>query len=307
MDQLSILKSSLNYAYTAKDEHLFYCPFCGHHKPKLSINIKKGYHCWVCDSSGKNIYYLLRRFSTFDKQQQWLRTTNEESILDFESLFEKFENKEKVKQKIHLPIEYRPLWGDHKSIYSSKPLHYLRNHRKLSEHRILQWKIGFCFTGEYEERVIVPSFDSEGDINYFIARSYSNHWKKYSNPPFSKDIIFNELLIDWDLPIILVEGVFDAVHEPNMVPLLGSTLHENTALFQKLCEMRSKVFICMDHDASVKERNIISNLLKYGLEVWKIPSPKKGDLADLSYENYKNLKSLSFQADFNYKIYNMIT
>ena len=41
-------------------------------------------------------------------------------------------------------------------------------------------------------------FDMDGYVNYFIARSFSNHWMWYKNPNASRDIIFNELNIDWD-------------------------------------------------------------------------------------------------------------
>jgi hypothetical protein len=305
MNQLNILKSSLEYAYTARNEHLFYCPFCEHHKPKLSINIDKGYHCWVCDKSGKNIYYLLRRFATFDNQQEWLRNTNEEIITDLEELIIGTEKKEFVKQKIDLPSEYRGLWNASGCIYSRKSLNYLNNARNIGQSKILEWKIGFCYTGEYEERIIIPSFDADGDVNYFVSRTYVDHWKKYKNPPVSKNIIFNELLIDWDEPVTIVEGVFDAVHESNMIPILGSTLHENTLLFQKLAEKQPQVFMALDPDAHKKEKTIISNLLKYGLDVWKVPVPSDKDVGSMTQQEYKTAKQSATQTGFEYELFNM--
>ena len=83
--QVKILKQTLDYAHKSREEHLCFCPFCKHHKPKLSVNIEKNvFKCWVCDTRGKNIYYLIKRFGTFDNQQEWLRITNEVDVRDFE-------------------------------------------------------------------------------------------------------------------------------------------------------------------------------------------------------------------------------
>ena len=73
------------------------------------------------------------------------------------------------------------------------------------------WKIGYCPKGKYGGRIIIPSFNNNGRINYFISRSYVGHQRKYLNPSASKDFIFNELFIDWDEPVVLVEGVFDSI------------------------------------------------------------------------------------------------
>ena len=84
----------------------------------------------------------------------------------------------------------------------------------------------FCDFGEYQHRVIIPSFDDEGNVNFFVGSSYTDDWMKYKNPQVSKDIIFNDLNIDWEDDIILVEGAFDAMKCKNAIPLLGSTLGE---------------------------------------------------------------------------------
>ena len=83
--------------------------------------------------------------------------------------------------------------------------------RGVTKADILRWKIGFCFDGEYRNRIIIPSFDEDGDCSYFIARSYTGDSYKYKNPRASKDIVFNDLFIDWNKDLVLVEGVFDAL------------------------------------------------------------------------------------------------
>jgi len=303
--KLKILKSTLDYAYSSKDEHLFFCPFCKHHKPKLSVNVEKNvFKCWVCDTRSKNIYYLVKRFGTFDNQQEWLKITNQVDVRDFELFISGSQQTEKVKQKIDLPSEYRPLWQNN-SLSAQRATNYLVKNRKIDNSKILEWKIGYCPSGEYKDRIIIPSFDDDGDVNYFVSRTYTGNWKKYKNPDASKDIVFNELMVDWSEPIILVEGVFDALHEPNMIPILGSTLQERTELFQKIAENQPKVYIALDYDARQKEAEIISSLNKYGLEVWKIQTTEEKDIGDMTKWEYHRAKQTAQKVDFEYQLYNI--
>ena len=295
--QTKILKQTLDYAHKSRDEHLFFCPFCKHHKPKLSINIEKNvFKCWICDTRGKNIYYLIKRFGTFDNQQEWLRITNEVDVRDFELFISGSQTEQKVKQKIDLPDHFVPLWGS-SSLSSQRPINYLKN-RGISGSKLLEWKIGYCREGEYRDRIVIPSFDDEGHINYFVTRTFTNDWLRYKNPPVSRDIVFNELLVDWEEPVVLVEGIFDAVHEPNMIPILGSTLNEKTELFQKIAASQVKVYIALDPDAREKEIKIIQNLLEYGLEVWKISVPKGKDLGEITKYEYRRLKQNAEKVGF---------
>jgi DNA primase len=298
--QTKILKQVLDYAYMSRDEHLFFCPFCKHHNPKLSVNVKKNcFKCWVCDVRGKDNYYLVKRFGMFDAQQEWLKITNQTDIRDFEVMFSGSYQQEKVKQKIDLPEEYKPLSSCSKFLYSKRPLNYLRS-RGLDYKKMFEWKIGFCDKGKYKNRIIIPSFDSEGDVNYFISRSYDGSNRKYKNPPVSKDIIFNDLLIDWSRPVVLVEGVFDARHELNMIPVLGSTLSESSELFQKIVEKEVPVYIAFDHDALDKEMKLVRNLLRYGIEVKKMTLPRDKDLGEITKKEYFEIKKMSEYIKFEH-------
>ena len=70
--------------------------------------------------------------------------------------------------------------------------------RGMSTRDLWYFKMGTVLNGRFRRRVIIPSFDDQGDLNYFVARSYDDNWKKYLNPEASKDIIFNELYLDFD-------------------------------------------------------------------------------------------------------------
>ena len=101
-----------------------------------------------------------------------------------------------------------------------------------------------------------------GEINYFVARSYDPKEKKrkYLNPEADKNkFIFNEGLIDWgDSLLFIVEGVFDMLSLPNAVPLLGKTM--STTLYYKLKELKPKIVIVLDPDAWDNEINLYNTL-----------------------------------------------
>ena len=156
---------------------------------------------------------------------------------------------------------------------------------------IYNWKIGYCPSGEYGGRVIIPSFNDSGDINYYIARSYVGHKWKYKNPPASKNIIFNELSMDWDEPIVLVEGVFDAIIAGhNAIPILGSTLRDNTKLFQAIVLNDSPIYLALDEDADKKSSQMGKNMLKYDIELYKMNTSGIEDIGSITRAEFLSLK-----------------
>ena len=58
---------------------------------------------------------------------------------------------------------------------------------------------------------------------------------KYRNSTTTKDIVGFDLFINWDEPIILCEGVFDAMaFKRNAIPLFGKTVMDT--LMKKIIE-----------------------------------------------------------------------
>jgi hypothetical protein len=127
----------------------------------------------------------------------------------------------------------------------------------------------------------------DGDCNYFIARSYVGHSYRYLNPPADRDLVFNELMVDWDEPIILVEGVFDAIAAgQNAIPILGSTLREDSRLFQAIAIHDTPVYMALDGDAEKKTEWIIKSMLRYDLEVHKVPIDDE-DVGEMGKQEFK--------------------
>lgn len=289
-EKLNIIKDILGSSHKSGDEYLFYCKKCEHNKRKLSVNIDKNvFKCWICDYKGTNLTRLVKRYGTFLQRQEWekyVSTIEIPSSLD--NLF--FQEKEEDEEiTLKLPKEFISLANKNLPLSSLEPLKYLHN-RGLTKSDILFWKIGYCPKGEYNGRIIIPSFNGEGKVNYFIARSYGKEWPHYKNPNVSKDIVFNELYIDFKNDLVLVEGVFDAVNAENAVPILGSSLREDSKLFQEIVKWDTTVYIALDPDAEKKALHLIRKLLLYGIEVYKIDVTGYKDVGEMTKQEFQKRK-----------------
>lgn len=222
-------------------------------KFNLEINTaKRVFRCWKCDEpkfSG-SLKTLIRLYGSYADYELY------KSFIGSIDFYEHNDEDEEVEeQQVKLPDEMILFSNmevgnpDHFEAYN-----YLINDRKLTRDIILKYRLGFCVTGKYAKRIIIPSFDKDGDVNYFVGRYYGDNEfikKKnpYDNPKSDKDkIIFNEGLVNWDSTVYLVEGVFDMLSFPvNIIPMLGKTI--STTLFFKLKEFKPNVVVLLDPDA----------------------------------------------------------
>jgi len=303
-EKAEILRKSFGNCYVNNNELLFECPKCDHHKKKLSVNIEKDvFKCWVCGYTGKRIRHLIRAYSSYDNLLAWDEQCGATDLSRYEFLFS--EEVSKFKEKIELPCGFKTLTGP-SSPLKKRPLDYLYS-RGFTYSDILNWRVGFCDYGEYENRIIVPSFDADGDLNYFVARNYANdNSYKYRNPQISKDIIFNDLDILWDHDLILCEGVFDAMKCTNAIPLLGSSLNEKSKLFQKICYHRPRVFLGLDSDAKHKEFYIMKKLKEHDVISYSLNIEPYSDIGEMPKHEIENRKSSAdFITDTDYLKYKL--
>jgi DNA primase len=301
-EKLKLLKSALGTCWSNETEHLFHCPKCKHHKRKLSVNVEKGvFKCWICDYSGTKVSQLIRKHAP-SYYADYRRLEGEVDLTKYDTIFSN--NIVSSRQIVDLPENFQTLTGQ-KSKTKTKALNYLYN-RGFTDEDILTWKMGFCNYGEYQDRIIIPSFDDEANVNFFVARSYVGAWMKYQNPHVSKDIIFNDLNIDWERDIILTEGVFDAVKCPNSIPLLGSTLRENSLLFQKICEFKPDIYLGLDEDVKEKEFKIAKKLREYGIRVLSIDVTGYADIGEMPVEIVEERKqNADIVSDLDYLHYKL--
>jgi DNA primase len=113
---------------------------------------------------------------------------------------------------------------------------------------------------------------------------------KYKNPPISKNIICLDSQINWKEPIILCEGVFDAITiRRNAIPLLGKFPSKN--LIEKIfLNGVTDIIISLDNDAVTEALRASEWLRKQGINV-KLMMMQDKDAAEMGYEAfYEELK-----------------
>ena len=284
------------HGYLQSEQLQVNCPRCQEReglsypdgKFNLEINTaKRMFRCWKCDEpkfSG-SLGRLVRTFGShvdYEMYKSYAGITRDYVFND---------NEEKEFIQVRLPEEMISF----AQMDASNPEHfeaynYLVNERKLSRDIILRYRLGFCTTGKYAKRIIIPSFDKDGDVNYFVGRYYGTNEKirkklPYLNPDADKDaIIFNEGLVNWDSTVYLVEGAFEMLSFPvNIIPMLGKTL--STTLFLKLKELLPEVVVLLDPDAYKNSVELFYTLqtIYVGCEerVRIVKLPSKEDLDEL--------------------------
>ena len=282
---INILDSALGVGSSLKgNEQAHHCPFCNHHKKKLQVNLDtQRWHCWVCDSKGRSIQSLLRKLNVDIRDLNRLKDIYGE---DDYTLVEKDE----YVAKLQLPSEFKQLHFKPKGFQPeyNQALNYLKE-RGITQADIVKYNIGYCSEGLYFGRIIVPSYDENGDLNYFIARSYYKEERmKYKNPPVNRDVIVFENQINWNEPITLVEGVFDSFSvKRNCIPLLGKFLLSK--LKNKIIEKGVKeVTILLDSDAIADSTKHTDYFIKNGINVKNI-IPTGKDAGDMGFKAVREL------------------
>lgn len=267
----------------------FSCPVCSYEikgldhldgKGNLEVNYKLGvYKCWACaethDTHG-GLYHLVKKYGSVNDLKKFIALMPDEPG----------EIQKKVYKKVRLPKEFisfpRASEGLKLTPTYKFPYNYVKS-RNITDEMLKKFNMGFCYEGEYKNRIVIPSYDGEGRLNYFTARSWERKpFQKYKNPEAEKDIIiFNEFLIDWEKPISLVEGPFDSIFVDNSIPLLGKKLSEY--LFSILYEKAIEVRIILDGDAWVNAQKIYHQLNGGRLfgKIWIARLPDELDIAEL--------------------------
>ena len=271
---------------TARNNYAYHCPFCHHHKPKLEVNLtenregKNPWHCWACNARGTTIYNLFKQLKVEAKKFTELKSLVKTS---------KSIKETKVEYSVTLPDEYICLsTGDLSDISARHALAYLKR-RNISKYDILKYNIGYCKKGKYKNMIIIPTYNQDGSINYFTARSFEKEpYIKYRNPSVSRDIIPNEHLINWNIPIVICEGLFDAIAiKRNAIPLLGKNIQSNL-MKRIVTSVVDKIYIALDKDAIKQALRFCENLMAEGKEVYLVDLQDK-DPSEMGFVNFTKL------------------
>jgi DNA primase len=292
---ISILDDVLGVGSTLKsNERVHYCPFCNHHKKKLNINVEnQKWHCWVCDAKGKKISSLLWKLKASKEYLNTIKTLYDDGYLVSDT------DDDIEPTRIFLPREFQSLLKSKRNNpHYNRAINYLKK-RGIFESDIIKYNIGYCESGDYMNRIIIPSYDKKNMLNYFIARSfYEDETHAYKNPPISKNVIPLENQINWEYPIILVEGIFDAIAvKRNAIPLFGKFIPKKLVDAIYLNNVK-KIYIMMDSDAQQQALYYTALFSKQNISVVNIP-PQGKDPSTMGFE--KNINLIKESKETTYK------
>ena len=265
----------------ARENYAFACPKCNHHKPKLEVNLhtdengQNPFECWVCGFKGRTIKSLLKQLQVPAEQAyeilKYVRKGDEVGYAPT--------------SVVELPKEFQSLYNaSTTSIIANKVRRYLYK-RGFTDRDFLKYNIGYCTSGQYTGRIIVPSYGENNQLNFFVARTFEDAYHKYRNPECSKDIIGFENLINWSQPIILVEGVFDAIAvKRNAVPILGKSISKS--LIKRIVSSTVEdIYIALDRDALKKALQYVEQFLNMGKKVYLVDMQDK-DPSEMGFVNF---------------------
>ena len=274
------------------------CPFCGKPgKSKMCIIIDTDvYHCWVCESKGRGLAKLIAKVNSSKVEEYFERYA---SIL-----------KHKVEEiepefKIELPEDFRMIMVGNRTDPSWKAITRYALNRGFNKQTLWSFRVGYSSTFQWQRRLIIPSFDIDGNLNYVTGRSIDpENTFRYKNLSAPRNtVVFNELDIDWNSPLLLVEGPLDLVKvKMNKTCLLGSSLNPDSLLFRRIVENKTPVILILDQDAKRKALKIADTLSNYSIPVRLNFPPGTSDLNDMNEKNIEHLIKAAQQYDYRLKL-----
>jgi len=286
--------------------YAFKCPKCckpGSEKKKLVVRLdNEAYHCWVCDLKGKSFQFLFRKYKpAFLGDYEKIKGVNIYSPIKDLSIEE---------ESVHLPNGFIFLATNFKHVDPdvNAVIQYAHS-RDLSIEDFWRFRLGTCIKGRYRRRLIVPSFNDEGKLNYFVARTIdSNAFRKYINPRVAKKkVIFNEMNISWSNEITLVEGAFDMMKcDENVTCLLGSSLGYDYEIFKKIVKNQTPVLLALDADAESKTHACAKLLSEFGISVRILDVEGYDDVGSMSKEEFMIRKKKAIMWSSSKRLHHLI-
>lgn len=278
--------SKQGYFDSSVFQYQFNCPYCADEKGgvdgkyNMECNLAMGkYHCWACGEAG-NLSRLIKDRGGKELLEEYYRAVKElkESKFFEIGLFKDDGQTHYGEEYIRLPQTFTKI--DLSTCKKKKLVNYL-NKRHITQDIIDFYNIGYTTWDEkswqLRDRIIIPSYDINGDLNYWIGRDFSGYKPKmkYWNCRTNKNsIVLHEDKIKWDADIVLVEGALDCIYYANSIALMGKALTKDCELYYQLYEKANgKVIICLDADTTIEEKKRIYKTLNAGRlkgRVWYI-------------------------------------
>ena len=278
-------------------QYQFNCPYCAEEKGgidnkyNLEISFALGkFHCWSCNSSG-SLSKLIKNRGGKQLVDEYFRIINDIKENKYYDLNLFKDNGDIFEERyLKLPKTFRKI--DLSKSKDKALLEYL-DKRKITQDIIDFYNIGKTTWDEedwtWRNRIVIPSYNSVGDLNYFIGRTYKDNDKrtKYKNCDADKNlIVLHEDKIQWDADIYLVEGAIDCIYYPNTISLMGKYLSPKMEVYNKLYEKaNANIIICLDGDTTINEVKRIYSILDRGRLRGKVKYIRL-DTDDIPYKDF---------------------
>lgn len=258
------------------------CPICAPSdvaKRKLIIRVLDDVnHCWTCGWKAHTLAPLIRKFGSMTQFTKYCEEFAPKNSISSKT----YDNLEQDVNVIKLPDDFHLL-----TLASSDDLNvraawiYLKK-RNVTLRDAWYYKFGISNEIRWKRRIIMPSFDKEGELNYYIARNIDEYDRrpKYDNPDNDKlPVIFNEININWKKKLVICEGPFDLIKcGDNAVCLMGSDLNEESNLFSQIIMNNTPVALALDADMwQTKIPRIAKKLQEYNCDVTLVDVREFGD------------------------------
>jgi len=292
---IDFIEKTFGEGYLSRDKQNLsvVCPKCkklkNTEKKKLAIHTTfYGYHCWSCKIKGKNIGSLIKRYKPFA-----FPFFHEKFGSSVKSIEQINESDEIDGINLKLPLGFISFVDainiKHESL--KKFLPYIKQ-RGLTYNDLVYYKLGFTdLDKDFKDKIIIPSFDEQGKLNFFTSRMIHDRMPQYKYLNCNEDvdsIIYNELYINWEEPLLVVEGPFDAIkcQSQNVLCLLGKRINKESYLFHTITTKKPKIILCLDSDAINEQEKIAKTLFENNIDVSVLELPEgMKDFGDLKETN----------------------
>ena len=286
------IDDTIKYTGNGKEVH-FSCPVCNETRSRMYVNLNSGMvYCHNCGFKG-TIVTLIQHVEGVSWSKAMLRFSQIKGNLQLpenvsnsveDKLFLGDLRKDLEKRAIPLPDEYQILTGSNNMI-AKRAVRYLHK-RKITDAQIEQYEFGFCSSGDYKDRIIIPIKEND-ELRFWVARAIGNVTYMKEKSPSNEDyqISKSEVIFNIDVAAreyhtaVISEGIFDAMSWGNIgVSLLGKALYDEQIdiLLDYRELLTDGLYVAVDYDARSSATEIAEKLSDY-FKVKIINIPKEYD------------------------------
>lgn len=277
------------------DNVAVWCPVCAPRKldkKKLVIRVEDDInHCWSCGWKARSLLPLIKKYGTREQFNEYVQ-----SYVTDRRKFVEDEPAEHDDTRVSLPRNFQLLAqrNTRSMRYVSDAVRYLQT-RGVSESDMWRYRLGVSDDDRWKDRVIMPSYDDDGTVNFFVGRSYARQDRrtKYDNPEFPKksDVIFNSIDIDWKSRLVICEGMFDLMKcGDNATMLLGSDMSERSALFERVLLNNTPIALALDEDMwNTKTKRLVKLFVSYEIDTVVVDVRGKKDPGSMTKTEFQSL------------------